>query len=121
MDNKLLNILQSKEVPIENQQIIDYLQGTLNTANQQQLEEHELGDAMMQDAMEGLQTVQDKARLEMMAREMNQTLQKKLVAQKNKHKEIRKWKDQKWILLSIATILLIVIICYLVMKVVKPG
>jgi ABC-type bacteriocin/lantibiotic exporter with double-glycine peptidase domain len=119
MDNKLLNILQSKEVPIENQQIIDYLKGDLNNVSQQQFEEQEQDDAMMQDAMEGLNSIQDMARLEMMTREMNQSLQKKLVAQKNKHKETRKWKDQKWLLLAIATVLMIVVICYMVMKVVK--
>lgn len=119
MDNKLLNILQSKEVPIENQQIIDYLKGDLNNVSQQQLEELEQDDAMMQDAMEGLNSIQDMARLEMMTREMNQSLQKKLAAQKNKHKETRKWKDQKWLLLAIATVLMIVVICYMVMKVVK--
>ncbi|MES2774939.1 MAG: hypothetical protein V4722_12180 [Bacteroidota bacterium] len=119
MDNKLLNILTSKEVPIENQQIIDYLKGELDNTTQQRLEETELEDAMMQDAMEGLQSVQDKVRLEIMAREINHTLQKKLALQKNKHKETRKWKDQNWILLSIGTVLLIVIICYWVMKVLK--
>jgi len=120
MDNKLLNILQTKEVPIENQQIIDYLTGDLNEEMKHHLEENEIDDAMMQDAMEGLNSIQDKARLEKMARDLNQTLQKKISSQKTKHIETRKWKDQSWILLSIATVLLIVIICFLVMKVMKP-
>ena len=119
MNKNLLDILQSKEVPIENQQVIDYLKGDLEPATNQALEQQELEDEMMRDAMEGLREVNDTSRLEMIAREMNQTLQKKLATQKNKHKEVRKWKDQSWILLSIATVLLIVIICVLVMKYLK--
>ncbi|MEO7312955.1 MAG: hypothetical protein ABIX01_21395 [Chitinophagaceae bacterium] len=119
MDNKLLNILQSKEVPIENQQIIDYLTGMLEADQRQQMESQELDDAMMQDAIEGLQAIKDKSRLERIAKEMNKTLQKKLTTQKKRHVETRKWKDQKWILLAIATVLLIVVICYIVIKTVK--
>jgi len=121
MNKNLLDILQSKEVPIENQQVIDYLQGNLKPEVSQELEQQELEDEMMRDAMDGLREVEDTSRLEMIAREMNQTLQKKLAAQKNKHKEVRKWKDMNWISLSIATVLLIVVICYLVMKYMKKS
>jgi len=116
MDNNLLNILQSKEMPIENEQIIDYLKGGLKQPAQQQMEAQEMDNAMMQDAMEGLKYVNDTSRLEMIAREMNKTLHKKIANQKIKHKETRKWKDQSWILLAIATLLVIVVICYWVMK-----
>lgn len=118
MDNKLLNILQSKEVPIENQQVIDYLKGKLNADMQHQLEEQELEDPLVKDAMEGLQLLPDRSKLEMIAKEMHFHLQKKLSVYKNKHKEKRKWKEQNWILLSIVVILLLIIICYYVMKVI---
>ena len=39
-----------------------------------------------------------------------------LWTRKNKHKEKRKWKDQTWIILSIITVLLLIIISYLIMK-----
>lgn len=116
MDNKLLNILQSKEVPIDNQQIIDYLKGELNVDTQHQLEKQELESAFVHDGIEGLQLIADKAKLEMITREMHFHLQKKLNTHKNKHKEKRKWKDQTWIILSIITVLLLIIISYLIMK-----
>lgn len=120
MDPELLNILRSREVPIDDQRIIDYLKNELQGDARQQLEQQEMDDAMMQDAMEGLNSIADKTRLELMARELNQHMQQRLADQQKKHREKRKWKDQSWILITIVTVLLLITIGYIVVKMMRP-
>lgn len=119
MDKNLLDILKKSEEPIENDQLISYLNGVLPTENLQDIQQQEIEDAMMADAMEGLKNIKDKSRLETMTREMNHQLQKKLKGTKQKHIETRKWKDQNWIVLSIVSVLLLIMLCYLVFRFVK--
>jgi REP element-mobilizing transposase RayT len=120
MDQKLLNILQNKEQPIDNQQLIDYLKGTLEPNSQQSIEAQIIEDEMMQDALEGLSTIADKNKIEKITRDLNQAVNKKLANNKNKHQQTRKWKDQNWIMLAIATLLIIVVLCFLVAKKMYP-
>ena len=112
----LLNILQSNEVPIENQQIIDYLQGQLKATAQNKLEQHEQDDPMMQDAIEGLRMMPDTARLEKLTVDLNLHLQQRIAGQKQKRKETARWKDQNWILTAAVTIILLIIICFVVIR-----
>jgi len=116
MDKALLNILESDNKPVDDRQILEYLQGDLNADTRHLLEQQELDDEMMQDAMEGLQTLPDTSKLELIARELNQGLQKKLNAQQNKHRETRKWKDQSWLIYTTITIILLAIVCVLAMR-----
>ena len=118
MRKGLLNILEPGKDPVKDQQIIDYLEGKLDAEAQHNVEEQELEDELFLDAMEGLQSVEDKSRLEMIARDMNKALQAKLIIKKNKRSEQRKWKDQKWITVSIVTLLLLLFISFLVVKIV---
>ena len=112
----LLHILQSNEVPIENQQIIDYLQGQLHADAQHNLEKQEQDDPMLQDAMEGLRMMPDTASLEKMTSAINLHLQQRISSQKLKRKETARWKDQNWILTAVLTILVLIIVCFLVIR-----
>ena len=112
----LLHILQSNEVPIENQQIIDYLQGQLQTDAQHNLEKRELDDPMMQDALDGLRMLPDTDHLEKMTTAINLHLQQRIAGQKLKRKETGRWKDQNWILLAAITIIILIIICFVVIR-----
>ncbi len=112
----LLNILQSNEVPIENQQIIDYLQGQLQTDAQHNLEKQEQHDPMMQDALEGLRMLPNANNLEKMTTAINLHLQQRIAGQKLKRKETARWKDQNWILMAAITIILLIIICFVVVR-----
>jgi hypothetical protein len=117
--SNLLNILESNEVPIENQQIIDYLQGQLTTDAQNKLEQQEQNDPMMKDAMEGLQMMPDTARLQKMTADMNLHLQQRIAEKKLKRKETARWKDQNWIIMSVITVILLIIICFVFIKRIK--
>lgn len=112
----LLNILQSDEVPIENQQIIDYLQGQLQVDAQNSVEQQELADPMMQDALEGLRMMPDKADLEKLTAAINLHLQKRISDHKLKRKETARWKDQNWILLALITFIILLMICFVVFR-----
>jgi uncharacterized membrane protein YukC len=120
MDKKLLDILQNdEEKPIDDAQLLSYLKGALDNDVLHDVQQQELNDDMVADAMEGLRTIKDKARLEALTRDLNKQLQKKLKEKKQKHIETRKWKDQNWITLSIVSILLLIILCYLVFRFIK--
>jgi hypothetical protein len=112
--SNLLKILQNKDVPIENQQILDYLQSQLNADVQHQLEEAEQGDAMMQDALDGLRLVEDKSRLDKMTRDINQHLQQRIAEQRSRRKETARWKDQSWIMMAAITLLVLIVICFVI-------
>jgi hypothetical protein len=101
-------------VPIENQQIIDYLQGQLKAAAQNKLEQHEQDDPMVKDAIEGLRMMPDTAQLEKMTIDINLHLQQRIAGQKQKRKETARWKDQNWILTAAITIILLIIVCFVV-------
>ncbi len=119
MDKNLLDILQNNEAPIDDEQLISYLKGELDKNVLHAVQEQEMNDEMMADAMEGLQNIKDKTSLGLVSKDLNQQLQKKLKETKQKHKETRKWKDQNWITLSIVSVLLLVILCYLFFRVIK--
>lgn len=119
MDKKLLDILQKEEPPMADEQLISYLKGALENDILHDVQQREMNDEMTADAMEGLQNIKDKTRLETLTKEMNQQLQKKLKQKKQKRIETRKWKDQNWITQTVISILLLIILCYLVFMVIK--
>jgi hypothetical protein len=112
----LLNILENHEVPIENQQLIDYLQGQLQANAQHHLEASEQDDPLLKDALEGLSMVDDKSRLNGVAGDINQHLQQRLAQQKIKRRKAGRWKDQDWILMSVITLIVLVVVCYLIIR-----
>ena len=43
-------------------------------------------------------------------------LQQRIAGQKQKRKETARWKDQNWILMAVITIILLLIICFVVIR-----
>ena len=114
--SNLLNILQHKESPIENEQILDYLKGQLQHDVEHRLESAEQDDALIQDALDGLRMMDDKTRLDTLTRDINQHLQQRIADQRSKRKEVTKWKDQPWILMAAITLILLIIISFVVLS-----
>ena len=114
--SNLLNILQHKEAPIENEQILDYLKGQLQHDVEHRLESAEQEDVLIKDALEGLQMMEDKTRLDKLSHDLNRHLQQRIAEQRTKRKEVTKWKDQPWILMAAITLILLILISFVVMS-----
>lgn len=121
MNKKLLNILQTRETPIENQQIIDYLNNKLSTEKRHLIEEQEMNSGLVQDAMDGLELMKDKTKLVKMTHEINRHLHEKLRDQIGIHNNKRQWKEQNWIILSVVTVLLILTICLIMFRILHKS
>ena len=120
MNNDLKNILSNSNNDIDNQQLMDYLSNQLSQDESHELEKKMADDSFMNDAIEGLQQLQNKKDLTVYTEQLNNELQRQI--DKNKlRKEKRRWKDQPYNYIAILTILLLIIIGYLVVRHYLPN
>ncbi len=78
MNKDLLDILSSDRNEIDQQQLLNYLQGNLSEEEQHEMEKVLLGSDFDNDALEGLEQVKDKTRLPVVMNQLNRQLVKKL-------------------------------------------
>jgi len=113
----LLNILSNSNKDIDNQKLMDYLSGKLSAAEKHELEKQMAENAMVNDAVEGLQQFKDQKKLEVyvdqLRNELNSYIQKK--KERRKPKWFRGQYDQ-WILLAVIIVLLLIIIAYVTIR-----
>lgn len=115
MSDDLKDILGNSNKDIDNQKLMDYLSKKLSNEEQHDLEKMMADDEFMNDAVEGLEQINNKSNIDVYTEQLNRSLQKQL-AQKQQRKQKRKLKDQPWLYLAIITLLLLCIIAYIVMK-----
>lgn len=72
-------------------------------------------DPFMNDAMEGLQQLENKNNIPFLVQDLNKSLKKQL-RKKNKRKNKRAFKEQPWIYLSAIILLTLIVIAYLVIR-----
>ena len=115
MKNELKDILSNSNKDIDNQQLMDYLSNQLSKADSHEIEKNMADDAFMNDAVEGLQKIENKKDMQAYVEQLNNDLQKQIT--KNKvRKEKRRLKDQPYTLLTIIIILILVIVSFVVLK-----
>lgn len=116
MNNDLLNILSNSNKDIDNQKLMDYLAGKLSAEDAHEVERLMADNEFMNDAMEGLHTIENKKNIEAYVDQINRDLKLK-VEKKQARREKRKLPQHPWIYLSIAVILaLIVLVFYILNK-----
>ena len=115
MDDKLLNILSNSNKDIDNQKLMDYLSGKLSGEEKHEIEKQMADSDFMNDAVEGLEDVKNKKDLSLFVEQLNTNLHKQL-DKKKKRKQKRALKDQPWLYLAIVFLLLLIIICFIVIK-----
>jgi hypothetical protein len=112
----LKDILSNSNKDIDNQRLMDYLSGKLNNAEQHELEAG-MEDEMLNDALEGLQQVQNKKDLDLAIYQMNQQLKSKLAI---KEKKLKRRKIQNFEL-TVITIVIILALCVLAYVLVRMS
>jgi hypothetical protein len=115
MNNDLLNILPDNNNGIDDQKLMDYLEGSLSGKEKYEVEKWMADNDIAGDAVEGLQNIKDKKNLQLYVDQLNKNLQTQL--QKKKHRRIRmRLKEYPWIYFTVVLILLLCIIGYFVLR-----
>lgn len=115
MSNDLKDILSNSNKDIDNQQLMDYLSNHLSKPQQHDVEKAMNDDDFMNDAVEGLQQMNDNKNILAYVEQLNYDLQKQ-VAKNKKRKEKRRLKDSPYTYLAIAVFLVLMVICFVMVK-----
>jgi uncharacterized protein YutE (UPF0331/DUF86 family) len=115
MNNDLKDILANSNKDIDNQQLMDYLSKHISQADTHDLEKAMADDVFINDAVEGLQEIKPTKNLQLYVEQLNKDLQKQI--EKNKTRRLkRRLKDQPYTYFAIILILLLMVICYIVIR-----
>ncbi len=115
MSEELKDILSNLNKDIEQEKLLQYLNRNMTDAEQHDFEKQMNEDEFMNDAVEGLQSVENKNNITGLVQQMNTELKKQL-DKKKKRKQKRKLTEQPWIYFSIILLLLLIIAAFLVIK-----
>jgi arsenate reductase-like glutaredoxin family protein len=114
MSNDLKNILANSNKDIDNQSLMDYLGKHLSKEKLQEVEQQMAADEFMNDAVEGLQEINNQKNIPALLDQLHADLQKQIGKQKKQQK--RRWKDEPTTYISIIIILLLMIVGFVVIK-----
>lgn len=115
MSDDLKDILSNLNKDIEQEKLLQYLNRNMSDAEQHAFEKQMNDDEFMNDAVEGLQSIKDKNKIQDLVQQMDAGLKKQLKKRKAR-KQKRILIHQPWIYYSIVLILLLLMIAYLVIK-----
>lgn len=115
MSDELKDILSNLNKDIEQDKLLQYLNSHMSAEEQHAFEKQMNDDDFMNDAIEGLQSLENKNNIPLVVQQLNTDLKKQL-EKKKKRKEKRKLKEQPWLYFSVILILLLIIITWLVIK-----
>jgi len=115
MNNDLKDILSNSNKDIDNQQLMDYLSNRLSKSESHEVEKNMAEDEFMNDAVEGLQTIENKKDMQAYVEQLNSDL-KKQIAKNKKRKDKLRLKDNVNTYITIILILILLIISFIVLK-----
>ncbi|MBS1916970.1 MAG: hypothetical protein JST87_11885 [Bacteroidetes bacterium] len=115
MNNDLLNILSNSNKDIDNQKLMDYINGKLSELEKNEVEQQMVDNNFVNDALEGLKNIKDKKNLPAYIDQLNKTLQAQ-VERKKERREKRRLKEYPWIYFAIILILVLCIVAYAVIR-----
>lgn len=108
MADELNDILASGHEDISNEDLLKYLKGELSPDQRHRMEMAMIDSEMLNDAVEGLQTLQNSSRLDVIQNEIETRLKKNLQSRKEK-REKRKIRGLYWMLFFITILLLLIL------------
>jgi anti-sigma factor RsiW len=115
MNKDLLNILTNSNKDIDNQQLMDYLNGQLSGESLHEVERSMADNEFFNDAIEGLQRVDNKKDLQAYVNELNAGMQKSLDKKKSRRLK-RRLKDEPWGLLAIVLVITLCVIAFVIIR-----
>lgn len=119
MDN-LKNILSGLSTDVDQETLLQYLQGKLTDEQRQAVEEKLMDNSFEEDAMEGLQEFKDKQQISYVVDALNRDLKRK-VEKKKKRRDKMKLKDQSTLYIVILIFILLIVFSYwIIHKMLQP-
>ena len=115
MNHEIKNILSNSNKDIDNQKLMDYLSGKLSAEEKHEIEKQMADSDFVNDAVEGLEDVKNKKDLSLFVEHLNTNLNKQL-DKKKKRKQKRALKDQPWLYLAVIILLMLIVICFIIIK-----
>lgn len=112
MQENLKDILNQLPTAIDQDALLQYLQGKLPPEKQHELEKQILDNEFAADAIDGLQDFRDKKKLAFVVEQLNADLKKKI--RHKKARRLRSVQSEPWLLVTLAIILVLVILCYFI-------
>lgn len=108
-----LNNIWTSDDELNEEELMQYIKGTAPEEKSHAVEEQMADSDFVSDAVEGLQSMHDKAKLEAYIQDLNKNLRAQLQAGKQKH-EKRKIKHLDWILICTIVVLVLCMIAFAV-------
>jgi hypothetical protein len=112
----LLNILGNSNKDIDNQKLMDYLAGKLSGQEKHEFEKQMAENAMVNDAVEGLQQFRDQKKLDTYVEQLHKQLNQHLEQKKHSRSNWFHWKYEQWIYLAVILVLILIVIAYVVIR-----
>ncbi|RYY40952.1 MAG: hypothetical protein EOO08_03760 [Chitinophagaceae bacterium] len=113
MNDRLKDILSHLNPEVDQETLLRYLQGHLTPEKAHDLEAQLLDSDFESDALEGLQGVANKGALPGIVEALNRDLQKKTARRKSK--QLKPLRVEPWLLITIVTVLILVIVGFVVL------
>ncbi|MFT3911020.1 MAG: hypothetical protein QM737_16495 [Ferruginibacter sp.] len=114
MSDELKDILSNLNKDIEQDKLLQYLNSKMPAEEQHEFEKQMNDDEFMNDAVEGLQQIENKNTIPAYVQQLNTDLKKQLNAKKRKEK--RKIPSLYWTYIAIIILLILIVIAYVVVK-----
>lgn len=115
MAEKLKDILSNLSPDIDQETLMLYLQGKLSEEKKHEVEEKLLENEFADDAVDGLKEFRDKEQVSYMVEMLNRDL-KKRTEKKKKRREKMKLPELPGLYITIVIFLILVVLCYLVIR-----
>lgn len=113
MHSDLLDILSRRELPITNEQLINYLTGKLSAEENHEIEKIIISSGIDNDAVEGLEMVSNKEKLHQYQLDINKALRDKLLPKKSTRKK-RRLLELPWLLVMTGGLLVFILLIWLI-------
>lgn len=121
MSENIKDILSNLSTDVDQETLLQYLQGKLSEEKKHEVEKMLLQNDFDEDAVEGLQEFKDKEQIQYMVEMLNRDLKKK-TEKKKKRREKLNISYQPWTYISILILILLIVLSYIVIhRMLKNG
>lgn len=110
-----LKDILNEDDELRNEDLLKYLQGELPPEDRHKLEKQMADSSFVDDAVEGLQAIGNKASIESYVEDLNRQLHKQ-VATKKLRKDKRRLRDNPWVVVAVVVVLGLCILGYVVVR-----
>ena len=115
MPDNLKDILSNLSKDVDQETLLQYLQGQLSDEKKHELEKQIIDNEFAGDALEGLEQIKDKEQIRYMVEMLNRDLKKKLQRKKQQRDKL-KIKNQPLLSIVILILILLLILFYFIIR-----